>query len=192
MTTRETPEGTVRRCVDCKVEKHLETEFPKNRTCYLGYGYNCRVCNSERACAWAKGNREKVQKNQNAWRLANKEHVATKRRDWYARTAPEQRTKAKVRRQAPGVREREYWREVKRNYGLTKDQWLDLFDGQGRCCAICRCTVPGTRRRWHTDHDHATKVVRGILCHHCNNMLGRARDNIETLASGIRYLQRFL
>jgi hypothetical protein len=180
----------MRRCVDCKVEKLL-VEFPKNRTCYLGYGYNCRVCNSARACAWAKENRKRVQKNQTAWRLENKEHVAKKRRAWYAENASDILAKARVRRSTPEAKERERWKLVRYLYGLSKSEWFSIFEAQGRRCAICPRTEPATKHWWHTDHDHRTGKVRGILCHNCNNMLGRAADSVETLTSGIRYLEKY-
>jgi exonuclease VII small subunit len=32
--------------------------------------------------------------------------------------------------------------------------------------------------------------VRGILCRHCNHLLGKARDKIDTLLSAADYLRR--
>jgi hypothetical protein len=39
------------------------------------------------------------------------------------------------------------------------------------------------------DHDEKTGLVRGLLCHHCNVMLGHARDDIPTLESAVEYLE---
>ncbi len=56
-------------------------------------------------------------------------------------------------------------------YGIEPDEWNDMFERQGRCCAICRTTTPGGRfNAWNTDHDHQTGKVRGILCARCNRM----------------------
>ena len=58
-----------------------------------------------------------------------------------------------------------------KNYKLTPEQWEQMFEDQGRACAICRKTV-SAGRNWHTDHNHATNKVRGILCHDCNIAVG--------------------
>lgn len=77
---------------------------------------------------------------------------------------------------------------LKGRYGLTLEQWDALFKAQGRCCAICKATTSGWVRGWHTDHDHATDRVRGILCHGCNRLLGYVKDDVSRLHAYIEYL----
>lgn len=56
----------------------------------------------------------------------------------------------------------------------------------------CGATNPGGETfGWSLDHCHDTKVFRGILCMHCNSLLGYGRDNPEILAGAIEYLKRF-
>ena len=83
-----------------------------------------------------------------------------------------------------------YRREIK--YGISPEQYTNLFSSQGNCCAICRSDSPKSKRGWCVDHDHKTGKVRGILCHFCNPMLGQAQDDIKVLESAIFYLKRFV
>lgn len=76
---------------------------------------------------------------------------------------------------------------VKRMYGLTKDEWLTLLDNQNHCCAICS-EHSDDLGFFHTDHDHITGKVRGLLCKNCNTVLGHAKDNVEILRKAIDYL----
>jgi hypothetical protein len=77
----------------------------------------------------------------------------------------------------------------KRRYGISLDDKAGLLAAQGFSCAICGSETPGGHGEWHTDHIHGTKIVRGILCHHCNVGLGHFRDNPAFLSSAINYLR---
>lgn len=74
-----------------------------------------------------------------------------------------------------------------RQYGITRAMWNTLFDTQGRICAICGRSQP-TSHDWHTDHDHETGSVRGVLCRQCNTGLGNFGDCASTLQHAILYL----
>lgn len=55
--------------------------------------------------------------------------------------------------------------------------------------AVRRCAGCGDgSSRLYVDHDHATGVVRGWLCLHCNTGIGHARESVARLASWSRYL----
>lgn len=92
-------------------------------------------------------------------------------------------------------RYREYYHEsvrfsiVKRKYGITKDQFNEMFNNQQGCCAICKQHQSLFNRTLAVDHCHTTGQVRGLLCGQCNLLLGHANDNIEILLSAIAYLQ---
>ncbi len=75
-------------------------------------------------------------------------------------------------------------------YGIEIAEWARLFNKQRKRCAICGRCKPSIRKKWFTDHNHKTNKVRGILCGHCNAMLGYAFDRLEILKAAIKYLQR--
>lgn len=83
-------------------------------------------------------------------------------------------------------------KRVLKKYGLTVEQYDWVVEIQGGLCAICGKppeTGNGAKYgRLSVDHDHATGQVRGLLCHHCNLMLGNAGDDPYTLLRGVIYL----
>ena len=75
-------------------------------------------------------------------------------------------------------------------------QFRELVAKRGSAtCAICgadeagRTSKSGKPNRLHIDHDHATGMVRDLLCHHCNLGIGNLRDSIDILRSAIAYLE---
>lgn len=87
-----------------------------------------------------------------------------------------------------------YWKNFKRaemlkkRYGITKDELYEIYISQNKCCAICEVSIVFLSRNAHTDHNHQTGKVRGILCSPCNTGLGLFRDNPILLEAAKRYL----
>jgi hypothetical protein len=76
-----------------------------------------------------------------------------------------------------------------RRYGITLDDYEQMFNMQQGRCAICLTDKPGGgNRMFQVDHDHSTGVVRGLLCSRCNQLLGYAQDDAEILAKAAQYL----
>lgn len=79
---------------------------------------------------------------------------------------------------------------LKSTYGLTIEQYDSILENQNNCCAICKTDTPSGKGRFHVDHCHDTKKVRGLLCHHCNLALGNFKDDIPTLLNAIEYIAK--
>lgn len=76
---------------------------------------------------------------------------------------------------------------VQATYGLGPGEYDDLFQAQGRVCAICR---QPRSQRLSVDHCHRTNLVRGLLCRRCNGrLLTAALDRPEILRSAADYLE---
>jgi hypothetical protein len=118
-----------------------------------------------------EGSRLKVRENARKRRIRDPQKVNA-----YARATRERHGKDWVRSI-----------NLKCAYGITLQEWNALFEQQGKCCAICKC---GDVTRWHTDHNHSTNKVRGILCSNCNSGIGLFRENATALFSAIEYLKR--
>lgn len=76
------------------------------------------------------------------------------------------------------------WR-LKHKYRLTEEDHAALVERHQGRCAIC-----GAEKPLHIDHDHATGIVRGLLCEHCNRGLGMFQDTPRLLESAAAYIRR--
>lgn len=79
-----------------------------------------------------------------------------------------------------------------RNYGMTKAQWMDLFDSQKGACAICGKHQSELSKKLCVDHDHVSGRVRGLICTPCNLIVGNAMDDPSILQRAIVYMKSFL
>jgi hypothetical protein len=76
-----------------------------------------------------------------------------------------------------------------RLYGMTIEEWNAMFAEQNYRCAICGSTDPfSDSGNFSVDHCHTFEHVRGILCSHCNTMLGLAKDDPNILFDAHTYL----
>lgn len=87
----------------------------------------------------------------------------------------------------------------KKQYGITLDEYNQMFANQKGLCAIChreerrvvRNGVNENKRMLSIDHSHKTGAVRALLCSDCNPSLGGFKDDVEILKSAIRYLEKY-
>ena len=77
---------------------------------------------------------------------------------------------------------------AKWRYGLSADDRAALHAKQAGKCAMCETAIPVAGRRVHVDHDHETGVVRGLLCHRCNQGLSYV-ERPEFLQRALDYLR---
>ena len=104
---------------------------------------------------------------------------------------------ARRRSVRPGEREKKTLRRqewvLTRRYGLSRARFNDMV-AQG--CAICGTFDFGATGPC-LDHDHwccpgdigCSECFRGVVCGHCNRMLGQARDSVDTLIKATEYLR---
>ena len=86
--------------------------------------------------------------------------------------------------------EASYFRNIKYNYGLSREDFEVKWEAQARRCAICSSNKStGRLGRFHVDHNHDTGEVRGILCQECNVLLANAREDITILDAAKEYLR---
>ena len=86
-------------------------------------------------------------------------------------------------------------RRLRDAFNLTLDEWNKIWEYQGKACFICERPIEPPRKP-HTDHDHKTGIVRGILCSQCNRALGKAQDprwawTIKCFRRAAMYLENY-
>ena len=77
---------------------------------------------------------------------------------------------------------------LKCRYGLTEEQYLQLWNEQGGLCPICNLPLNSISNT-HIDHNHATGDVRGLLHSSCNLLVGKIETNKDKLDNIIIYLE---
>lgn len=89
------------------------------------------------------------------------------------------------------MRLRRAW-HLRSKYGISLDQYEDMYQAQRGLCAICRQQEKSENQYGvkvlAIDHDHKTGVIRGLLCHNCNRALGLFKDNPISLQGALAYL----
>lgn len=125
------------------------------------------------------------------WRKANPEKYLEQRRKWWNRNKEKLTSRAKAWRHANPEKMKRYRlrSHFKKNFGITLEQYDKIWEQQERKCAICGAG-DDFKDKFHLDHDHATNVIRGILCARCNHGLGHFKDDAAILRKAAKYVKR--
>lgn len=159
--------STTRRCVGCGEEfPATEKHFYYVRKEQGHFHSRCKECHKKKG---------------DAWRAANSER---------SRKISRESGRRERLRNPDGVRQRELKNDLKKNYGISLEQYQTMLDAQGGVCGICG-QPRGKRRRLSVDHNHKTGEVRGLLCDRCNPALERLETVLNWATRAEEYLRRF-
>lgn len=103
--------------------------------------------------------------------------------------APGKRCKTHFYAKRKAVRTRARDLRIADLYGLSPEEFKELYEFQGKQCFICHL-AKGKTRNLHVDHDHSIenrrKSIRGLLCSTCNRIL-IGRYDVAALQRAIEY-----
>ena len=121
-------------------------------------------------------------------KLLDKFYVCPSRPDGYRGNCKECEIKSVIRWHKTPTGKRSYTNtKLKKNYGITIDDYDQMLEDQNGGCAICsRPNKHG--RRLCVDHDHSTGRVRGLLCDRCNAVIGYMYDDVKLFERITKYL----
>lgn len=121
------------------------------------------------------------------WKEKLQKHSNESDSEWHARKWQDRKEK---------YPEFERIRHLKRHFGITKDDYIRMYEEQGGVCAICKQPEnfldknTGKVRNLAVDHNHTTGKVRALLCFGCNSTVGRIEENIDRLPGIDAYLKQ--
>ena len=78
--------------------------------------------------------------------------------------------------------------QLKYKYGITIEQYDQMFNKQGGLCAICGASQAEIGKTFAVDHCHETGKVRGLLCGKCNIGIGHFDHDFTKLINAAVYL----
>lgn len=93
------------------------------------------------------------------------------------------------------IQERQRIDHLLRTYGLTIEEYQDMYHQQQGQCAICKQHEEmqpqhyGKTLPLAVDHCHTTGAVRGLLCGACNRALGLLNEDPGRIEAMLRYVQ---
>lgn len=80
--------------------------------------------------------------------------------------------------------------QLQYRYGIGLNEYQVMLEEQNYRCAICE--RPRTvDRDLAVDHEHESRVVRGLLCGDCNRSLGGFQDNPSICRKAAAYLELY-
>lgn len=85
---------------------------------------------------------------------------------------------------------------IKREYGISWEEYIKLYETQQGNCALCFDPISPFKSLdtkypvAHVDHCHKTGKIRGLLCGLCNKGIGHLRDDPQLCRLAAEYLER--
>lgn len=159
-------------CLKCKqIKSHAD--FHKKSSSKDGLQKMCIQCTKDYKQSWYQVNKESEKARTIAKQRANPEFYNARVKAW--QKANPDRVKDTI---------------LKRDFGISLEQYNQLLKTQDNSCAICKTNQSQQRIMMAVDHDHTSNKIRGLLCDLCNRGIGLLKDDpmlLDRASSYIRY-----
>ena len=136
------------------------------------------------------GNRKRARKKCGRKRSRAQKGAGSRRKNVRKSTAPALTSVERRRKRYAddaNYRDKVAATRLKREYGITPEEYAAMLKRQKGRCAICRRKF---RYRLGVDHCAVRHTIRGLLCLPCNLGLGNFRDRPALLRRAAKYLER--
>ena len=149
------------------------------------------LARTEYKAKWREENKERSKLVRQAWREKNPGVEAKQWQLYYQEN--KERIKANYAAWREGNPDRGRNNALKRRYGITLDQYNEMFVSQDGACAICKeeetvTGKDGKAKPLCVDHNHTTGKVRALLCYRCNAGIGYLQDSPYITEQATKYL----
>jgi Recombination endonuclease VII len=116
------------------------------------------------------------------YRNKNRESICANRREYYAKN----RAKILEQKKALYNPDKTKNQRLKREYGISLDEYNELKIKQNNKCACCGGEYPLV-----VDHCHKNGNVRELLCNRCNTVVGLCEENIDIVMNIMDYIEKW-
>ena len=177
-------------CTNCGIEKKL-SEFTKLKISKDKYAYWCKECDKNRHKISYLNNKDIHKKRGKKYRNSNKEKLKEYSKSY------RKKNKNQINEYRLNNLDKLKNLSLKRNFGITLEEYNKMLEQQNGVCAICREKESlidkrsNKLRKLSVDHCHHTNKIRDLLCLRCNSILGYSKDNINLLTNAINYLNKY-
>lgn len=173
-------------------------KFNKNSKSKDGLQAYCKSCHLEKAKQWNENNKQQYIKNKKKWYEENSEASIAKSILWHKNNADKDKENLtrRLNENKDSISRINKKSKLKAKYGISIEDYDDMFLSQGGCCAICKETEKAIDKRTNkprslaVDHCHKTGKIRQLLCNRCNHVLGLIKDSIDICDKVKEYLWR--
>jgi 5-methylcytosine-specific restriction endonuclease McrA len=160
------------------------TDFYNSKIYKDGHFIWCKKCKDAQTNAWDKKNRNRINECRRIKYAEDPNKVLNRTKKW-AKLNPDRMKNM----------------SLKRCFGITLDDYREMFIKQEGKCAICgihnnvlkeiggRYSKNLLEYRLVVDHNHSTGNNRSLLCMPCNLGIGYFKEDKNILSNAIKYLE---
>lgn len=179
-------------CAKCKIKKNISEFYRKPSS--SNYKSQCRECQTKYSTEYRKKHPIKSKRKAKKFYYKNRKKLLLINKIWREEHKKERAAynKEYVRLNRKRILKSKRNGACKKAYGITLRQKKEMILNQNNKCLSCGTDLRKLKsKNICIDHDHKSKQIRGILCHHCNVVLGLMKEDYDKILKLAKYCKKY-